>query len=80
MTTVSLTEVEMAQLRSANALLWRITDSHVPMCECILCTARWMTDVQDEESRFVPNVMLEDMDADTEKRVLDHSARRQPVK
>lgn len=48
--THELTVTERVQLTEANRLLTAITTPHHPCCECMLCQARMLTDVQDEAS------------------------------
>jgi hypothetical protein len=57
MITHHLNDIDCARLREANRLLTEITDSHCHSCECELCVARQLTDVQDEDSYHVPDVV-----------------------
>ena len=54
-----LTDAERLQLAQANRLLTAITDAHCHSCECCLCEARALTDVQDEEAYHVEYVPAE---------------------
>ena len=55
-----LTDAEWNALTQANSILERLTESHHHTCDCSLCTARMLTDVQDEESRVVRYVPVVD--------------------
>jgi hypothetical protein len=55
---VLLSDDDMAKLAQANRLLTQLTESHSHSCHCLLCEARWMTDVQGPASRAVPCVVL----------------------
>jgi hypothetical protein len=52
-----LSQPETRWLRLANELLTRVTVAHAACCECELCRARMLTDVQDEESFHVPFIV-----------------------
>jgi hypothetical protein len=58
--TVTLTPREQLDLTVANRILTRLTERHHHACECMLCDARMLTDVQDgpEDGWTVPGVTL----------------------
>jgi hypothetical protein len=55
---VTLTVAEQAKLTEVNRLLTELTESHDSDCYCMLCDARMLIDVQDEESASIENVIL----------------------
>jgi hypothetical protein len=57
---VVLSPDERRKLAEANRLLTELTESHSHACECELCLARVLTDVQDEASYTVPGVIPSD--------------------
>jgi hypothetical protein len=52
-TTHDLEPRERPMLRRANELLTELTVNHSHTCQCELCVARMLTDVQEEESFHV---------------------------
>ena len=55
---VTLTVAEQAKLTEVNRLLTELTDPHDSGCYCMLCEARMLIDVQDEDSASIENVTL----------------------
>jgi hypothetical protein len=52
---VVLGDGDRAKLAEANRLLAELTDAHSHVCECLLCEARWRTDVQDAPDCWTVN-------------------------
>lgn len=55
-----LDHMERCYLNCVNVTLTKLTERHDAACECELCRARMLTDVQDEASFHIPCVLSND--------------------